>query len=268
MTSIPIRREPPSFRPATVERTDEFGGRLIGLDLRFDDLSWLDGVEPAASVRLLLPDRPGGELEIPVWNGNEFLTATGDRPTIRTLTPLAPGDEPDVLRLAVLRHGPSPLGDWIERCRPGDVVAVSGPGRGLTPDPQVHDWVLAGDESAVPAIITLLEAIDASSSIRVLVELDHDAADRPELPAHPGATVDWAERTAGAPPGDTLVERLATTPLSDRTLLWAAGEAAAMQRIRTQLDRGDVPRSMTVVRGYWKVNGASRSAGSNPSTAP
>ena len=37
------------------------------------------------------------------------------------------------------------------------------------------------------------------------------------------------------------------------TLLWVAGEAAAMQRIRRGLDRGDTPRTMTVVRGYWKV---------------
>lgn len=263
-----VRREPPSFHTGAVDRTVELGGRLTGLDLRFDDLTWLDGVEPAASVRLLLPEQPGGALEIPVWNGNEFLTAAGHRPTIRTLTPLTHGDDPCVLRLAVLHHGPSPLGDWLRRCRPGEPVAVSGPGRGLTLDPTVDDWVLAGDESAIPAITTLLEAIDASSSIRVLVEVGADAPDRPGLPAHPGATVDWAELTVGAPPGDTLVERLATTPLSDRTLLWAAGEAAAMHRIRKQLDRGEVPRSMTVVRGYWKVNGSSRSAGSNPSTAP
>jgi NADPH-dependent ferric siderophore reductase len=35
--------------------------------------------------------------------------------------------------------------------------------------------------------------------------------------------------------------------------VWAAGEAAAMQRLRRHLfDERGVPRSAAVVRGYWK----------------
>ena len=266
MEPIRTRREPPSFHRAAVVDRHDLSGRLTGVDLRFDDLGWLDGVEPAASVRLLLPEAPGAALEIPQWNGNEFLLADGSRPTLRTLTPLTTDDD-SVLRLAILRHGESPLSSWLDRCAPGDEVAVSGPGRGLTPDPAVDDWVLAGDESAVPAIMTLLEAIAPTATVRVLVEVD-DTEDRPPMPSHVGASIDWAAPAPGAPPGDTLVQRLAQVHVSPDTLLWAAGEAAAMQRIRRLLDRGAAPRSMTVVRGYWKVKGASSPAGSKPSTAP
>lgn len=265
MEPIRTRREPPAFHRAVVVDRHDLGGRLTGVDLRFDDLGWLDGVEPATSVRLLLPPSPGAALEIPQWNGNEFLLADGSRPTLRTLTPLSTAG--DVLRLAILRHGESPLSSWLERSGPGDEVAVSGPGRGLTPDPAVHDWVLAGDQSAIPAIMTLLEAIAPTATIRVLIEVD-DTDDRPPMPSHEGASVDWAAPSPGAPPGDTLVQRLEPVTWSPDTLLWAAGEAAAMQRIRRQLDRGTTPRSMTVVRGYWKLNGASSPAGSKPSTAP
>ena len=267
MEPIRTRREPPAFHRAAVVDRHDLGGRLAAVDLRFGDLGWLDGVEPAASVRLLLPSAPGQALEIPQWNGNEFLLADGRRPTLRTLTPLT--TDGDVLRLAILRHGGSPLSSWLERCGPGDQVAVSGPGRGLTPDPAVGDWILAGDESAIPAIMTLLRAIPPPASIRVIVEADeHDPEDRPAMPDHVGASIDWGTPGPGAPSGDTLVRRLAQVTVSPDTLLWAAGEAAAMQRIRRQLDRGSTPRSMTVVRGYWKVNGASSPAGSNPSTAP
>jgi NADPH-dependent ferric siderophore reductase len=39
--------------------------------------------------------------------------------------------------------------------------------------------------------------------------------------------------------------------------VWAAGEAAAMQRIRRHLfDERDVPRRHAVVRGYWKAGRA------------
>ena len=239
------------FHRGVVARRHDLGGRLHGVDLRFDQLDWLDGVEPAASVRLLLPTAPGAPLEIPQWNGNEFLLVDGRRPTIRTLTPL--GTDGDVLQLAVLDHGGSPLSSWLLRTAPGDEVAVSGPGRGLTPDPAVLDWILAGDESAVPAIATLLGSIAPAATIRVLVEPSDASDGRPALPHHDGASVDWATAAPGAPPGDTLVQRLAGVALGPETLLWAAGEAAAMQRIRIGLDRGTTPRSMTVVRGDWKV---------------
>ena len=36
--------------------------------------------------------------------------------------------------------------------------------------------------------------------------------------------------------------------------MWAAGEAAAVQRIRKLLfDERGVPRSQATIRGYWKV---------------
>lgn len=244
------------------------GGRLVGVDLAFEQVEWLAGVEPAASVRLLLPSAPDARIEIPTWNGNEFLLSDGRRPVLRTLTPIEVDDERSVLRLAVLRHGRSPLSTWLAGCSPGDEVGVSGPGRGLTPDPSIHDWVLAGDESAVPAIDTLLRSIPPTAMVRVLIELDAPGDGRPALTDHPGARVDWAVLPSGSPPGDTLVRRVAHLALAADTLLWAAGEAAAMHRIRGGLDRGTTPRSMTVVRGYWKVNGPGRSAGSKPSTAP
>ena len=43
------------------------------------------------------------------------------------------------------------------------------------------------------------------------------------------------------------------TPLGPEVRVWAAGEAAAMQRIRRFLfDERALPRSRTVIRGYWK----------------
>jgi NADPH-dependent ferric siderophore reductase len=49
--------------------------------------------------------------------------------------------------------------------------------------------------------------------------------------------------------------------LAPRTRLWAAGEAAAMQRIRRHLfeDRG-LSRADATVRGYWKHGRAGDSA--------
>ena len=216
------------------------------------DLVGLEDRGPAASVRLLLPRPEVGEIVVPAWNGNEFLEPDGRRPPIRTVTPLGTG--PGVV-VEVVLHGEAPLSSWAGGATPGDEVAVSGTGRGYEVDLEAGHHLLAGDESALPAISTVLAALGPDASAEVIVEHRH-GTERVDLPAHPGAEVRWFEQVEGAPPGSALVpavlawsEASATTDVR----IWAAGEAAAVQRIRRHLleDVG-LPRSSTVIRGYWK----------------
>ena len=60
-------------------------------------------------------------------------------------------------------------------------------------------------------------------------------------------------RTGGGVPGGALVEAVTHTHIDAATRVWVAGEAAAVQQIRTHLfDTRGVPRAHAVVRGYWK----------------
>ena len=171
---------------------------------------------------------------------------------MRTLTPLR--FDPDQLHLDVeiVLHDGGPLSDWAAGARPGAPTAVSGTGRGYTIDPAVRSYVLGGDESALPAISTLLAALPSEASVTVLVEVAHPDA-QVDLPAHPGATVRWLAQ----PPTRRPARRWSPpygTPTSHPTAhVWAAGEAASMQRIRKHLaDDRDHPRAQCTVRGYWK----------------
>jgi NADPH-dependent ferric siderophore reductase len=107
----------------------------------------------------------------------------------------------------------------------------------------------------------------------VIIEVAHPDA-RLDLPARatgappgaqPGAaarataagTTDvwWCDRPAGAAPGDALVAAVidAAADLPAGARVWAAGEAAAVQRIRKHLfDERGLTRSDTWIRGYWK----------------
>lgn len=247
-----IRREPPRFRRVEVRRTREVSPRLVGVTLGGDELAGFELTEPAASVRVLLATRGESEPEIPTWNGNEFLRADGRRPTIRTFTPRRFDAAARELDVEVVVHEEGAASDWATHARPGDRVAVSGPGRGYPVDPAGTAWTLAGDETAIPAIAQLLEHLPAAATLSVHVEIATPQA-RLALPEHPGAVVEWHEAVAGAPPGSALVAALDAHPIADDEQVWVAGEAAAVQRIRRRLfeERG-VPRSRTTIRGYWK----------------
>jgi len=132
-------------------------------------------------------------------------------------------------------------------------VAVSGPGRGYAIDPEAKAFHLLGDETAIPAICQLLEHLP-DVPIRVDVEIVGQAA---RLDLHRKVHEYWHVSDPGSPPGDTLVTAIRTSDLPPGVRVWAAGEAAAMQRIRRHLheDRG-LPQSVTTIRGYWKARRA------------
>ena len=240
----------------TVVAVEPRSPRLVRVVLSGPGLASWPELQPGASLRLLLP-RPGTTmLELPTWTGNEYLYDDGTRPPVRTLTPLAAdatpsGTEP-ALAVEIVRHGTGPLSDWAGTAAPGDTAAVSGPGRGYVPDRQASSFLVAGDESALPAITTLLPALPTDARVVVLIEIADPAARLPWA-GRPSAVTTWLNLPIGAAPGDLLVEAVVAADLEDTVRVWAAGEAAAMQRIRRHLfeDRG-LPRSQAVVRGYWK----------------
>lgn len=235
-----MRREPPAFRRVEVRRTERLSSRFVRVTLAGPELDGFTVDEPAASVRILLPTPPSQELVMPTWNGNEFLLPDGARPALRTFTPRRADPAATELDIDVVLHGHGVASTWAADAQPGDDAAVSGPGRGYELDPAATHYLLAGDETAVPAIGQLLEVIPAATAVDVHVAGEADAP----LPTHRGATVHWH---------DDLVEAVTTAAFPDNARIWVAGEAATVQRIRKHLfnERG-VSREQATVRGYWK----------------
>ncbi|HEX6422161.1 MAG TPA: siderophore-interacting protein, partial [Acidimicrobiales bacterium] len=249
---VRVRREPPPFRVASVRRVERLTARMLRVTLAGPELEGFTVPEPAASVRLLLPPPGADELVLPTWNGNEFLLADGQRPTIRTFTPRRADPRAGELDVEIVVHGQGAASGWAEAAAPASPAAVSGPGRGYAIDPAAPEFLLAGDETAIPAMSQLLGALPPDRPVRVLAEVADPGARLP-FPDHPHAIVEWCDLPPGAPPGDALVTAIRAQALGEGTRVWAAGEAAAVQRIRRLLfqDRG-LPRSQASVRGYWK----------------
>lgn len=191
--------------------------------------------QPAASVRVLLPSPGARGLVLPTWNGNEFLLPDGRRPILRTFTPRHADGE--TLDIDVVLHGGGVASQWAAGAQPGDEAAVSGPGRGYEVDPDAPGYLLGGDETAMPAISQLLDALPSGKPTQVLIEAPPDA--RLPLPAT------WLDTP--------LADAVRDIEIAAGTRIWMAGEAAEVQRIRKHLfDERGIPRAHASVRGYWK----------------
>lgn len=246
-----MRRPPGPFRQARVSSRVSLTPRLTRVTVRGSDLRLLDMSQPASSVRVLLPaGEPPDALDIPTWEGNRFVLADGRRPVIRTLTPRHFDREQGALQFDVVVHGDGPAARWASGGEIGTPVALSGPARGYDLDPAARHLVLGGDEAAYAAVCSIIEAVPSGVSVSVFLETG-DGEARPPLPA--GGDVEWLVHEPDRGPSGALAERLGRVELPEDTRLWAAGEAAAMQRLRVTLfgARG-LPRGRAVVRGYWK----------------
>ena len=250
-TSMRARREPPPFRRVTVQRVEDLTPRMRRIVLGGPELDGFDEPGPASSVRLLLPPTGEDAIVMPTWNGNEFVLPTGERAPIRTFTPRHLDGDARELTVDIVVHAGGAASDWAAAVVPGAETAVSGPGRGYDVETDVADYLLAGDETALPAIGQLLEVIPREIDVQAHVEIAEEAA-RLDLPAHPRAEITWHVLPDGDEPGAAIfaaVEGLDEIPEA----VWVAGEAAAVQRVRTHLaDVRGRPRSTVTVRGYWK----------------
>jgi NADPH-dependent ferric siderophore reductase len=190
------------------------------------------------------------ELEIPVWDGNRFLLPGSRRPVLRTMTPRLNDRENGRLMLDVVVHGDGAAARWASEASEGSPVAVSGPARGYSIDPQARSLILAGDETAIAAISQILEALAQEVDASVYLETPRSA--RPALPDRPRCEVHWIDQE-GDVPGGPLADEVGEVQIPESGRLWAAGEAAAMQRLRRRLfdDRG-IARAQATIRGYWK----------------
>ena len=228
---------------------------MIRVTLAGPDLEGLAVEQPAASVRLLLPSagRRARDAEMERQRVPPARRATTDDPDFH-----AAPHRPRGPRARSRDRDPRwwRASEWADAAGPGDPAAISGPGRGYAIDPETPAFLLAGDETAIPAIGQLLEALPADGPVQVHVEVAHPDA-RLALPGHPGATVEWCDLPPGASPATR-----SSPPSAARTSPGhpgvGGGEAAAVQRIRRHLfeDRGPpAPRpraGLLEARPQWR----------------
>jgi NADPH-dependent ferric siderophore reductase len=150
----------------------------------------------------------------------------------------------------VLHDDAGPASDWAKRAQPGDQLIFVGPSPAYQPDPTADWHLLAGDETALPAIAAILRELRHDVPVHVFVEVA-DAAEEQPLPSRASTKVTWLHRDGT---DDLLARAVAAADLPPgRVDAWLAGERSSMVALRQHLltDRG-YERSRVRPTTYWR----------------
>ncbi|ETX13431.1 hypothetical protein OCH239_10310 [Roseivivax halodurans JCM 10272] len=242
---------PPNVRTGQVIARSRIGTKFVRLRVSADDLS--DFALSGLHIRLLIPI--GGRA--PVWpyltaKGRTVWPGEGDGMHMPAYTIRAIDPEEGWLDVDVFLHGNGSTCRWAEEVGIGAEVGISGPGGGWMPPGR--SWLLAGDETALPAIARILEAASDDVSAEVLVMVDGPQDVLP-LAAPAGARITWLYRDRG----DDLVAEVKAAPLpaGPGRHIWFAAEKSLAANVRSWL-RGSagVDRKDCYIAAYW-VDGKS-----------
>lgn len=246
------RRPPP--RQVEVVATRRLTENLLAITFGGEPLATFAEPVPTGHIKLFLPEADGA-LRVGVAGADGMVEWPDGRPTMRTYTPRRFDADARTLEVWFVLHGDGPAAQWAAQAKVGDRAAIGGPGGRFAVDPLASTWWIGGDESALPAIAMLIEALPATASARLHLEAG-SPRDVIDLPYHPGVDLTWHFRSeaAAGQPGDLLVRALREDDIAPTTTLWAGCEAAAVRRIRSHaLGARALPAARVTTRGYWRL---------------
>jgi NADPH-dependent ferric siderophore reductase len=206
-------------------------------------------------VKLFFP-QPGHDkpvLPTPTPNGPVYPEGAA-RPAARDYTPRRYDPAANTLTIDFVLHGEGPAATWAAQARPGQVLGVGGPRESfIVPDD--FDWyLLAGDETAVPAIGRRLQELPAGTRVIAVVEVA-DAGEEQKLDTRANLEMHWLHRT-GAEAGNHLLLQRALTEFvlpPGEGYAWVAAEASAAKALRRYLvDQRGLPKDRVKAAAYWK----------------
>jgi NADPH-dependent ferric siderophore reductase len=199
------------------------------------------------------------------WYAQYLTTPKARRPWVRSYTVRAA--RPDLREIDVdfVLHGvhddgghaePGPASTFAANARTGDTAGILDQGVGYNPRHE-HDWtLLVAEESGLPAVAGICEALPDDARGIVVVEVP-TAADRQDFRVPDGVDVHWVERDqvdAAAVPGAAALAAVRGLELLDGSVYaFSVGESSLATGVRRYLvtERG-VPKTHADFAGYWK----------------
>jgi NADPH-dependent ferric siderophore reductase len=198
--------------------------------------------------RPVLPPPAGDEMR---WYQAFLAIPEDERPWMRGFTVRWYDPARGEIDVDFVLHGDAgPAVRWARSAAPGQLLGRYGPSRIYARPLGVADWYLfAGDETALPAIGSLLESLPGDARALVYAEVA-DPAEEQRLSTSEGVTVEWVRRSGGA----SLAAAVGAAAFpAGAVSAWLAGEAGAVRALRRHLvDERAVPKRAIEFAGYWR----------------
>jgi NADPH-dependent ferric siderophore reductase len=142
---------------------------------------------------------------------------------------------------------------WACAVEPGDEIALLDQGVLFEPPTDATSTLLVGDESALPAIASILRSLPEATTGRVLLEVPTEDDCR-DLVRPAGVRVDWIPRSdPHAVPGVAALAALRDLDAVDpQGCALVAGEQTLATSGRRHLVKVGMPKDRITFSGYWK----------------
>lgn len=282
---------------AAVARIEQLSGNFTRITFAGEELRHFGSAGFDQRVKVLLPNADGSWTDFGLFSGAavaEWYTAWRQLPDeqrnpMRTYTVRSSRPEQAEIDVDFVLHGTDgPASAWASAARIGDGVILIGPDSRAEGEPGGMEWhpgtaervLLAGDETAVPAICAIVESLGEGITGEVFLEVPA-TADMLPLEVRANLHIKWLARD-GASHGSLLgpaVEEWGRRHLARReaadveletdpdVLLWdspgdarrdeyawLAGESGVITGLRRHLVRDlGMDRSAVAFMGYWRA---------------
>ena len=248
-------RHPVQLRELKVLRSEEVTPQMRRIVLGGEALAGFHSAAPDDHVKLFFPNREGAFVtptmtpEGPRWPEGALPSPTRD------YTPRWHDAESGELAIDFVLHGDGAASSWAQRAKPGDALVVGGPRGSFVVADDYDQYVLFGDETALPAIGRWLEEMPEGCVAEVFIEIA-DEGERQALESEAEVRVHWLERNGvDAASSRLLEETLRDFELPDgETFFWIATESRRARMMRKFIEgQLGVPNDSIRATGYWQA---------------
>jgi NADPH-dependent ferric siderophore reductase len=228
------------------------------ISLQHEQLKDLGPLAPGAHFKIFIPrDKNTPPVSPDMSTGRAVWPDENTRPFVRTYTVRRIDHTNGILDVEFVMHGDNgPASAWASNAVMGDYLGIGiKPGKTFKP----AAWYLfAGDDTALPAIAAMLEALPAETKGVALLEVEN-AADAFEIKTNSAVQINWLSREGQtAERSDLLLKTIQNVmlpnPANTTRYVWIAGEENMVREARIFANEElGLSREELHATVYWKA---------------
>lgn len=220
-------------RSLIVSSVEKITPGMLRIEVIGDDLADFVSLAPDDHIKVIVP-------------------GAGEEMERRDYTPRRYDNDARTLVLDFAIHEAGPATRWALDARCGDKLEIAGPRGSAVVSSEIKNWLLIGDETALPAIGRRIEEADSDARITAIVAVANDA-EHQAFRSDAQVQTHWVHRPLSeATDASTLLATLRSVELLPETFVWIAAEASVTRAMRNYLvEERCYPLSWIKASGYW-----------------